>query len=200
MAAGPALLSAAGAEVPVINVSASISNNAVIEPSRSYEICIAVTFFVVAIVPSPIAVGSGVLGPCSAAASLLSPTVSEASCRSPSMWKRAASIRRPMHCWKLPPSRSAWTSTVASIGTKRNPYHPFSTFDTATLGGLAFGQTVLARAAQAAGLAWNHGEAHSAVYDAERTAELFCRIVNLWEQFRDSGEDDALMATHRLPL
>jgi len=63
---------------------------------------------------------------------------------------------------------------------KRNPFHPFSCFDTATLAGLAFGQTVLARAVQAAGLEWRRDDAHSAIYDAECTAELFCRIVNQW--------------------
>ena len=63
---------------------------------------------------------------------------------------------------------------------KRNPFHPFSTFDTATLGGLAYGQTVLSRAVVAAGLDWDSREAHSALYDAERTAELFCNIVNRW--------------------
>lgn len=71
-------------------------------------------------------------------------------------------------------------AAVARAGIKRNPFHPFSTFDTATLGGLAFGQTVLGRAVQAAGLSWDHSEAHSALYDAERTAELFCHVVNLW--------------------
>ena len=65
-------------------------------------------------------------------------------------------------------------------GLKNNPFHPFSTFDTATLGGLAYGQTVLSRAVRAAGLEWEEEEAHSALYDAERTAELFCNIVNLW--------------------
>ena len=65
-------------------------------------------------------------------------------------------------------------------GLTRNPFHPFSTFDTATLGGLAYGQTVLSRAVRAAGLDWEEEEAHSARYDAERTAELFCNIVNLW--------------------
>ena len=67
---------------------------------------------------------------------------------------------------------------------KRNPFHPFSCFDTATLGGLAYGQTVLARACGAAGLNFNHDEAHSARYDAELTAQLFCEIVNRW---RDLG-------------
>lgn len=65
---------------------------------------------------------------------------------------------------------------------KRNPFHPFSCFDTVTLAGLAYGQTVLARALQAAGLEWDSEQAHSAVYDTERTAALFCRIVNRWRR------------------
>jgi ribonuclease T len=73
-------------------------------------------------------------------------------------------------------------AAVARCGHKRNPFHPFSVFDTVTLGGVAYGQTVLGRALQAAGLSWNAAEAHSAVYDAERTAELFCKIVNAWPQ------------------
>ncbi len=63
-------------------------------------------------------------------------------------------------------------------GIKRNPFHPFSIFDTVSLAGLAYGQTVLARAVKAAGLEWNADEAHSAIYDAEKTAELFCKIIN----------------------
>lgn len=66
----------------------------------------------------------------------------------------------------------------------KSPFHRFSTFDTATLAALAYGQTVLARAAQAAGLDWDDKEAHSAIYDTERTAELFCRIVNEWDSIR----------------
>lgn len=64
---------------------------------------------------------------------------------------------------------------------KRNPFHPFSSFDTATLGGLAFGQTVLARAVQAAAIDWDESAAHSAEYDTIKTAELFCTIVNRWK-------------------
>ncbi len=63
-------------------------------------------------------------------------------------------------------------------GIKRNPFHPFSTFDTVSLAGLAYGQTVLARSIQSAGMEWDSSEAHSAVYDAEMTAMLFCKIVN----------------------
>ncbi|MDZ7747858.1 MAG: ribonuclease T [Halofilum sp. (in: g-proteobacteria)] len=72
-------------------------------------------------------------------------------------------------------------AAVERSGIRRNPFHPFSFFDTVTLGGLAYGQTVLARAAQAAGLGWDQAEAHSAVYDTEMTAQLFCRVINRWE-------------------
>lgn len=63
---------------------------------------------------------------------------------------------------------------------KRNPFHPFSTFDTATLAGLAYGQTVLAKACIAADIEFDNKEAHSARYDTVKTAELFCEIVNKW--------------------
>lgn len=76
-------------------------------------------------------------------------------------------------------------AVVARCDIKRNPFHPFSCFDTATLGGVAFGQTVLAKAAMAAGMEWDSNEAHSAAYDAERTADLFCMICN---RFRDMYE------------
>ncbi len=62
----------------------------------------------------------------------------------------------------------------------KSPFHSFSSFDTATLAGLAFGQTVLAKAVYAAGLEWDNAQAHSAIYDAEKTADLFCKIVNQW--------------------
>lgn len=67
---------------------------------------------------------------------------------------------------------------VARTDIKRNPFHPFSSFDTATLCGVAYGQTVLARAVAAAGLQWDESSAHSAAYDAEITADVFCDIVN----------------------
>jgi ribonuclease T len=69
-------------------------------------------------------------------------------------------------------------AAVARTSIKRNPFHPFSSFDTATLAGVAYGQTVLGKALQAAGIEWDSGEAHSAAYDAQRTAELFCRVCN----------------------
>lgn len=64
---------------------------------------------------------------------------------------------------------------------KRNPFHPFATFDTASLAGLALGQTVLAKACRAAGMSFDNKEAHSALYDTRKTAELFCTIVNRWK-------------------
>ncbi|MCP4331757.1 MAG: ribonuclease T [Gammaproteobacteria bacterium] len=69
-------------------------------------------------------------------------------------------------------------TAAARAGIKRNPFHPFSTFDTVTLAGLAYGQTVLARSVKSAGMEWDTNEAHSAIYDAEMTAMLFCKIVN----------------------
>ena len=52
-----------------------------------------------------------------------------------------------------------------------------------TLCGLAYGQTVLAKACAAANIPFDANEAHSAIYDCERTAELFCHIVNRWRDF-----------------
>ena len=69
-------------------------------------------------------------------------------------------------------------AALTRTGIKRNPFHPFSCFDTATLAGAALGQTVLAKAVTVAGLAWDKASAHSATYDAERTADLFCVICN----------------------
>ncbi|MCK8128063.1 ribonuclease T [Pseudoalteromonas sp. S1610] len=65
---------------------------------------------------------------------------------------------------------------------KRTPFHPFVSFDTTSLAGLALGQTVLAKACRAAGIEFDNKQAHSALYDTERTAELYCLIVNRWQQ------------------
>lgn len=75
-------------------------------------------------------------------------------------------------------------AAVERCEIKRNPFHPFSHFDTATLSGLAYGQTVLAKSCAEAGIAFDNEQAHSAAYDAACTAELFCSIVNRW---RDLG-------------
>ena len=65
---------------------------------------------------------------------------------------------------------------------KRTPFHPFVSFDTTSLAGLALGQTVLVKACLAAGIDFDQNEAHSALYDTQKTAELFCYIVNKWQQ------------------
>lgn len=78
-------------------------------------------------------------------------------------------------------------AAAARQDIKRNPFHPFSCFDTVTLAGFAYGQTVLARACESADLDFDSSEAHSALYDAQKTAELFCKIVNRW---RDLGGFD----------
>ena len=75
---------------------------------------------------------------------------------------------------------------VQRSAIKRNPFHPFSCFDTATLCGVAFGQTVLARAVAAAGFEWDESSAHSAAYDAEITADVFCEIVNRFRSVYES--------------
>ena len=77
-------------------------------------------------------------------------------------------------------------AAVIRCDIKRNPFHPFSCFDTATLAGVAFGQTVLAKAAMTAGIEWDSNEAHSAAYDAERTADLFCKICNRFQGLYDA--------------
>lgn len=78
-------------------------------------------------------------------------------------------------------------AAIARCGIKRSPFHPFSCFDTATLGGVAFGQTVLSRAVKCAGIEWDETQAHSAAYDAEKTADLFCTVVNRFEPIFASG-------------
>ena len=87
-------------------------------------------------------------------------------------------------------------AAVERTQIKKNPFHPFSCFDTVSLCGLAYGQTVLARAADAAGLGWSKDEAHSAIYDTRKTAELFCGVVNRWEELHAglAGEDPRLLA------
>lgn len=83
-------------------------------------------------------------------------------------------------------------AAAARTAIKRNPFHPFSSFDTATLAGVALGQTVLARACEAIGLSWENGDAHSAWYDAERTADLFCTIVNRFKTSYEAGLRDRM--------
>ena len=83
-------------------------------------------------------------------------------------------------------------AAVTRAEIKRNPFHPFSCFDTATLAGAAFGQTVLAKAAQVCGVEWDASAAHSAKYDAERTADLFCEVCNALDPVWRRAETRAL--------
>ncbi len=64
---------------------------------------------------------------------------------------------------------------------KNMPFHRFTTLDTASLSALVLGQTVLAKAIEAAGISFDSQQAHSAIYDAKKTAELFCYLINRWQ-------------------
>ena len=80
-------------------------------------------------------------------------------------------------------------AAVTRADVKRNPFHPFSCFDTATLAGAALGQTVLAKAVTVAGLEWDPSSAHCAAYDAERSADIFCLVCNrLRDSYREAEE------------
>jgi ribonuclease T len=63
---------------------------------------------------------------------------------------------------------------------KRNPFHPFTFIDTASLAAVTYGHTVLSEACARADISFDRDRAHRALYDAERTAELFCAVVNVW--------------------
>jgi len=73
-------------------------------------------------------------------------------------------------------------AAIQRTGIKNNPFHPFVTFDTASLSGLVIGQTVLAKACKSIGLFFDSRKAHSALYDSEKTAELFCTLINRWKK------------------
>ena len=81
-------------------------------------------------------------------------------------------------------------TACARQAIKRNPFHPFTTLDTATLGALAYGHTVLREACRRADIDFSEARAHGAAYDADRTAELFCHIVNTWD-FQTAWLDSA---------
>lgn len=83
-------------------------------------------------------------------------------------------------------------AAIERTAIKRSPFHPFSCLDTVTLGALAYGQTVLSRASEAAGIGWNSEQAHSAVYDAQKTAELFCTVVNRWQMMEALFDHNAM--------
>jgi ribonuclease T len=72
-------------------------------------------------------------------------------------------------------------AALARHGIKRTPFHPFVSFDTTTLAALCLGQTVLVKACEAAEIEFSQSEAHSALYDTKKTAELFCWMVNRYQ-------------------
>ena len=72
-------------------------------------------------------------------------------------------------------------AAIARCNIKRTPFHPFVSFDTTTLAALTLGQTVLLKACQTANIQFDSSQAHSALYDAQKTAELFCYMVNRWQ-------------------
>lgn len=72
-------------------------------------------------------------------------------------------------------------AAIERCNIKRTPFHPFVSFDTTSLAALTLGQTVLVKACRAAGIAFDQSEAHSALYDAQRTTELFCYMVNKYK-------------------
>jgi len=74
-------------------------------------------------------------------------------------------------------------AAIERVGLKNHPFHHFTSLDTATLSALAYGETVLSKALAKAGFEFNPDEAHSAIYDAEKTADLFCTIFNRWRDY-----------------
>ena len=61
---------------------------------------------------------------------------------------------------------------------KKSPFHSFSVLDTVTLGALATNQTVLAKICESLNVEYDSKEAHSAAYDSDVTAKVFCKIIN----------------------
>ena len=75
-------------------------------------------------------------------------------------------------------SISNLTEAVSRNNIKKSPFHPFSVLDTVTLGALHTKQTVLARICDVLNIDYDSKEAHSAAYDSDITAKVFCKIVN----------------------
>ena len=92
-------------------------------------------------------------------------------------------------------------AAVLRTDIKRNPFHPFSSFDTVSLAGAALGQTVLAKACMVCGIEWDSSAAHSAAYDAERTAEVFCKVSNdCLPSFREAEKRAGALGWHDEPV
>lgn len=107
------------------------------------------------------------------------------------LFKPIFDLLKKTHCQRaVLVGHNAWFDLLfIKEATKRtgvkSPFHQFTCFDTATLGGLIYGQTVLAKAAKAAKIPFNTQEAHSAIYDAEKTADLFCQMTNTWQEYQN---------------
>ena len=92
-------------------------------------------------------------------------------------------------------------SALARTGYEENPFHKFCTLDTVALSMLAYRQSILARAVEAADIGdWDPEQAHSGLYDCGKTAELFCSIFNLWDRNKNrKARDLALNPTEAAP-
>ncbi|MBM4222986.1 MAG: ribonuclease T [Gammaproteobacteria bacterium] len=64
----------------------------------------------------------------------------------------------------------------------KSPFHRFTCMDTATLSAFFLRETVLAKALYRCRIAYDPKEAHSALYDAEKTAEL---LALLWNNYQN---------------
>ena len=73
-------------------------------------------------------------------------------------------------------------AAVERNNIKKSPFHPFSVLDTVTLGALATNQTVLARICEALDIDYDSKEAHSAAYDSDVTAKVFCKVINNYNE------------------
>ena len=69
---------------------------------------------------------------------------------------------------------------------KKSPFHSFSMIDTVSLGVLATKQTVLAKICKELDIDYDNDEAHSAAYDAMVTAQVFCKIINDFDDINSS--------------
>lgn len=70
-------------------------------------------------------------------------------------------------------------AAITRTEIKKSPFHQFTSLDTASLGAIIYGHTVLAQILKNAKIEFDSSKHHSAIYDAEKTAELFCQMVNL---------------------
>ena len=74
---------------------------------------------------------------------------------------------------------------------KRNPFHPFSTLDTVSLGAVASDRRCCPGFRNRRVWAGTRDQAHSARYDAYMTARVFCSIVNCWQDEYQRLADEA---------